>query len=342
MGARLGCDPAHVGGIDPDDRYSPTVTRTARPAVGYAATIAAAAFFGVNGTVSTLALQAGLPPARLTALRCAGAAVGLLIFLLAVSPGRLRVGARELPFLAAFGVVGVALTQWLYYVAIGRMPVGIALVFEMTAPVLIALYVWVVRRESVRRRLWAALALSLSGLVLVAEMWQDGGSLDGLGVLAALAAAVCLATYYLMGERGTHTRDPVALTCWSFVAAALFWSVAQPWWRFDASVLGESVPVSIGSLELPLWLLVVWIVVLGAIVPFWLSIGALRHLPPTTAGLVATIEPVFASIVAWLWLEQVLSGWQVLGGLVVLVGIGLAQTARREPVPTPLPETPTT
>jgi drug/metabolite transporter (DMT)-like permease len=208
--------------------------------------------------------------------------------------------------------------------------------------VLVALYVWLVRREAVRSRLWVALGLSLSGLVFVAEVWQDGGSLDGLGVLAGLAAAVCLATYYLMGERGTHTREPVALTCWSFVAAGLFWSVAQPWWQFDASVLGERVPVSIGSLEVPLWLLVGWIVVMGAMVPFWLSIAALRHLPPTTAGLVATIEPVLASIVAWLWVEQVLSGWQVFGGLVVLTGIALAQTARREPVPTPLPEAPAT
>jgi drug/metabolite transporter (DMT)-like permease len=316
------------------------VPHAPRPAAGYAATIAAAGLFAVNGTVSTLALQAGLAPARLTALRCVGAAVGLLAVLLLVSPGRLRVSARELPFLAVFGVVGVALTQWLYYVAIGRMPVGIALVFEMTAPVLIALYVWGVRREAVRHRIWAALGLSLSGLVLVAEIWQDGGSLDGRGLVAALAAAVCLATYYLMGERGTHTRDPVALTCWSFVAAGIFWSIAQPWWRFDASVLGEPVPISIGSLQVPLWLLVVWIVALGAIVPFWLSISALRHLPPTTAGLVATVEPVLASVVAWLWVEQVLSGWQVLGGLVVLVGIGLAQTARSEPVPTPLPETP--
>jgi drug/metabolite transporter (DMT)-like permease len=331
-----------VGGKVADDRYSPGVIRAARPSLGYASTFAAAGLFAVNGTVSTLALQAGLPAARLTALRCLGAAVGLLALLLLVSPGRLRVSAREIPFLAVFGVVGVALTQWLYYVAIGRMPVGIALVFEMTAPVLIALYVWLVRREVVRRRLWVALGLSLSGLVFVAEVWQDGGSLDGLGVLAGLAAAVCLATYYLMGERGTHTRDPVALTCWSFVAAGLFWSVVQPWWQFDAGVLAEPVPVSIGSLRFPLWLLVTWIVVMGAIVPFWLSITALRHLPPTTAGLVATVEPVLASVVAWLWLEQVLSGWQVLGGLVVLTGIALAQTARSEPVPTPLPETPVT
>jgi len=316
------------------------VPGTARPALGYAFTLAAAAFFAVNGTVSTLALQAGIPPTRLTALRCTGAAVALVVVLAVVAPQRLRITWREVPFLAVFGIVGVALTQYLYYVAIGRMPVGIALVFEMTAPVFIALYVWLVRREKVRSRLWLALLLSLSGLVLVAEVWQDGGSLDPIGVGAALVAALCLAAYYLLGERGTVTRDPVTLTCWSFVAAAVFWAGAAPWWVFDAGVLGERVPVSVGDLQVPLWLLVVWIVVLGAVVPFWLSIAALRHLAPTAAGLVATVEPVFASFVAWLWLEQVLTGWQVAGGVVVLTGIVLAQTARSEPAPSPLPETP--
>jgi drug/metabolite transporter (DMT)-like permease len=315
------------------------VTRVPRPALGYALTVVAALFFSVNGTVSTLALQAGIAAPRLTALRCTGAALGLVAALAVAAPGRLRLAWRDVPFLAVFGVVGVALTQYLYYVAIGRMPIGIALVFEMTGPVLIALYVWLVRHEKVRRRLWAALLLSLSGLVFVAQVWQGGGSLDPLGVGAALAAAVCLAAYYLLGERGTVTRDPVALTCWSFVAAAVFWAAAAPWSEFDTAVLAERVPVSLGAPELPLWALVAWIVVLGAIVPFWLSIAALRHLSPTAAGLVATVEPVFASVVAWLWLEQVLTGWQVLGGVVVLVGIVLAQTARTA-APSPLPETP--
>jgi drug/metabolite transporter (DMT)-like permease len=316
------------------------VTRVARPALGYALTLAAAALFAVNGTVSTLALEAGVPARNLTALRCTGAAVALLVVLAVVAPQRLRLTWREVPFLAVFGVVGVALTQYLYYVSIGRMPVGIALVFEMTAPVFIALYVWLVRKEKVRSRLWVALLLSLSGLVFVAEVWEDGGSLDPIGVAAALIAALCLATYYLLGERGTATRDPVTLTCWSFVAAALFWAAAAPWWNFDAGMLGERVPVSLASVQVPLWVLVLWIVVLGAVFPFWLSISALRHLAPTAAGLVATVEPVFASVVAWLWLEQVLSGWQVFGGAVVLTGIVLAQTARATPVSTPLPETP--
>jgi len=87
----------------------------------------------------------------------------------------------------------------------------------------------------------------------------------------------------------------------------------------------------------PVAALVGWIVVLGAVVPFWLSLAALRHLPPTTAGIVATVEPVLASIVAWLWLQQVLSPWQVAGGAVVLAGIVLAQTART-PAATAVPE----
>jgi drug/metabolite transporter (DMT)-like permease len=147
-----------------------------------------------------------------------------------------------------------------------------------------------------------------------------------------------------VGVRGTVGRDPVTLTCWSFVAAALFWAAAAPWWAFDAGVLGEEVPVSVGDLRAPLWVLVGWICVLGAVAPFWLSISALPHLPPTTAGLVATVEPVFASVVAWLWVEQVLTGWQVAGGLVVLTGIALAQTARTHSAdraePPLLPEVP--
>jgi len=306
-----------------------------RPATGYLYTVAAAGLFAVNGTVSKLALEAGIPATLLTAPRCTGAAAVLLGVLAVVAPQRLHLHRREVPLVAVLGVVGIALTQFLFYVAIGRLPVGIALVFEMTAPVFIALYVWLVRGEHVRSRLWLALALSLSGLVLVAQVWEGGGSLDPLGVAAGLAAALCLATYYLLGERGTADRDPVTLTAWSFGAAAVFWAVAAPWRDLDPGSLGRTVPLSLGALELPVWVLVGWIVVLGAVAPFWLSVAALRHLPPTAAGIVATAEPVLASVVAWLWLEQVLTGWQIAGGLVVLTGIVLAQTARTRPAALP-------
>jgi drug/metabolite transporter (DMT)-like permease len=78
----------------------------------------------------------------------------------------------------------------------------------------------------------------------------------------------------------------------------------------------------------PLWLLYLWLVLLGTILPFALSIGALRHLPATTVGIVATFEPVAASVVAWAWLNESLDPSQVVGGVVVLAGIVLAETSR--------------
>lgn len=307
------------------------LARSRSPRAGYAMALAAAALFAVNGTVSKTALEAGgLEPPRLTALRCLGAFAGLALVLLLTRPQTLRLRPREIPFLAAYGVAGVAMTQWLYFVAIERLPVGVALLFEFTAPVLVALWAWFVLHEPVRRRLWASLTLSLAGLALVARVWDGGGGLDGLGVLAGLGAAVALATYFLMGERGVTSRDPISLTCWSVFFGAVFWSVAQPWWRFDPGTLSPAVSLGgpLDDVAVPVWALLVWIVVLGTIVPFSLSVGALTHLPATVVGIAAMAEPVLAAAVAWVWLGETLTPVQLVGGAVVIAGIALAQTAR--------------
>jgi drug/metabolite transporter (DMT)-like permease len=293
---------------------------------------AAACFFAVNGTVSKVVLLSGVEATRLTALRCLGAFAGLALVLLATPGGRarLRLRLRDVPFLIVYGIVGVAMVQWLYFVAIERLPVGVALLLEFTAPVFVALWARFARREPVRNLLWLGLALALVGLALVARVW-DGASLDGLGVAAGVAAAVALAAYFLMGERGVGSRDPLSLTCWSMFFSAVFWSVVKPWWTFDASVLTTS-PSLLGSLSdvsVPTWALLLWIVVLGTIVPFSFSMMALRHLPATTVGAVAMLEPVLAGGVAWLWLEEAQTGVQIAGSLVVVAGIALAQSARR-------------
>ncbi len=79
---------------------------------------------------------------------------------------------------------------------------------------------------------------------------------------------------------------------------------------------------------MPVGALALWGIVLGTIVPFSLSIAALKHLPATTVGIVATFEPVAAAVIAWVWLGEALVAVQILGGLVVLVGIVLAETSR--------------
>ena len=303
--------------------------RDRHPRIGYLCVVAAAALFAVNGTVSKVILDTGVSSLRLTELRCAGALAGLGLLLVVVAPERLRVARSELPLLAAFGIAGVAATQWFYFVAIARLPVGIALLFEYTAPVLVALWARFVLHEPVRNRVWGALVLALGGLALVAQVW-NGGSLNGLGVAAALAAALALAAYYLLGERSTTSRDPLSTTFWSFLFATAFWSVLQPWWSFPGISLTGSASLlgNIAEISLPVWALAGWMIVLGTIVPFALTLTGLRHLPATRVGVVGMLEPVLASAVAWMWLGESLGAVQLAGGVVVLIGIVLAQTAR--------------
>lgn len=300
-----------------------------RPWIGYLLVGAAAMLLAVNGSVSKVILASGLSSLRLTEARLTGAALGLLAVLATTRRGSLRIRARELPFLLAFGVFGVALVQWFYFLAIHRLDVGIALLIQYLAPVLVALWARFALRQPVRRRVWAALALALAGLALVAEVWHRG-ALDGGGVAAALAAALTFATYILLAEHAVGSRDPLSLTCYGFLFGALAWAFIQPWWSFPAESLDDRVSLlgNLEAFELPTWLLIAWVVVLGTIIPFTLFVSALRHIPATRAGIVAMLEPVVAAAVAWAWLGESLGAAQLVGGSIVLAGIVLGQTAR--------------
>jgi drug/metabolite transporter (DMT)-like permease len=300
-----------------------------RPWLGYVMVLTAATLFAVNGVVSKVILASGLSSLRLTEVRITGAALGLLLVLALARPEALQVSRRELPFLAAFGILGLAFVQWLYFLAIHRLEIGIALLIQYLAPLLVALWVRFVVHRPVRRRLWVALALALFGLMLVVEIWK-GGTLDGVGVAASLAAAVAFAFYILMAEEGVKRRDPVSLSAFGFVFGALFFACIQPWWSYPWHIVGEDVSL-LGNLEsthLPVWALMCWMIVLGAIVPFALFVGSLRHIPATRASILAMLEPVVATAVAWAWLDESLGAVQVVGGVIVLAGIVLAQTAR--------------
>lgn len=300
------------------------------PRLGYAMVTLASTLFAVNGTVSKVVLTStGITSLRLTELRATGAFLGLAAFLVVTAPRSLRVAREELALLVFYGIVGFALVQWLYLVAIERLPIGIGLLLEFTAPVLVALWARLVWHEPVRRRVWAALALALAGLTLVAEVWQDF-RLDTVGVVAGLLAAGALATYYLAGEHQTARRDALSLTCLSLGVAALFWAVLQPWWSFPFDALGTSVSLdgALEAVDAPAWALCLWIVVPGTILPFALSLGALHHLPATRVATVSMLEVLLAAIVAWVWLGEALSAAQLAGGAVVLAGVVLAQTSR--------------
>jgi drug/metabolite transporter (DMT)-like permease len=302
------------------------------PRVGYMLVLGGAALFALNAGFSKVVLDAGIEPARLTTLRCTGAAVGLLLFLVATDRRRLRLDPRDIPGLIVLGLAGAALIQWLYFVALDRIPVGIALLIEFTGPLMVAVFSRVVLHHAMHRRIWLALGLALGGLALVAQIWRDVG-LDAIGLAAAFGAAGCLATFHLLGKHTLRKRDPITLSFWMFAFASVFWAILQPWWTFDAGVLLHHVSLlgSLSDISVPVWLPMLWVIVLGTLAPYSLEVRALTHLAPTTAGLVGMVEPVLAAVVAWIWLEQGLGVIQVLGGVVVLTAVVIVQLSASDP-----------
>jgi drug/metabolite transporter (DMT)-like permease len=289
----------------------------------------AALLFAVNGAVSKVILANGVSSARLAQVRSTGALLVLALGIVLVRPRLLRIGRRELGFLAVFGIAGLAAVQLFYFLAIHRIAIGIALLLQYLAPLLVALWARYAMHEPVRRRIWVALACALSGLALMVEVW-NGLGLDAAGVAYALAAALAYATYILLAERAVARRDPFSVSCYGFLFAALFWAIVQPWWSFPTAVPGRETSLlgHLDTVHAPVWALMTWMILLGTIVPFGLVVAALRDISATRAGIVAMLEPVAGTVIAYAWLGETLSTVQVAGGLVVLVGIVLAQTAR--------------
>ena len=296
--------------------------------MGYVYSLIAALLFGANGSVTKVIVDAGLTPAQLTFFRVLTSAVLAGLILLLTDRRAFRVSPRQLVDFAVLGVVGVALLQFTYAVALSLLPVGITLLIEYTAVLMVAVIAFFFLHEQVKARLWVAIGFVLAGLAVVAQI--GASLLNPVGVLIALCAAITLTVYFLSGERAVRKAPPLAVAFWTMLFATVFWAVFSGWWQLDPEVLTTEVSLT-GNLEgvvVSLWVPLAWNVVLGSFVAFLLSLIALGRLKATTAGIVASSEVIFAFVVAWLWLGEELDGAQIVGAALVLGGIILAQTAR--------------
>ncbi|MFL6174485.1 MAG: EamA family transporter [Marmoricola sp.] len=301
-------------------------------ALGVGLVVLGASCFIVNAGVSRVALRHGVDPSMLTTIRV----TMTLVVLLAVA-GLFRRSAlrppsgRLLRLVVAHGLIGVAALQWTYFVAIDRLPVGMALLLEYQAPILVALWARFVQKERVSSRLWIGLALAVAGLAAATEVWS-GAKFNGLGVLAGLAAAVCFAGYFLIGEAGVSRYDPLRMILWSFAVASVALNVLNPLTGFDTGVLDDRVSLlgELSSHRVPLWLVLTWVVVLGTVVPFFAELFALSFVRATTVTVIAMMEPIGVSALGWAWFGESLGVVAVIGCVAVVAGILLAQAARLE------------
>jgi drug/metabolite transporter (DMT)-like permease len=161
-------------------------------------------------------------------------------------------------------------------------------------------------------------------------IWR-GLTFDAIGVMAGLGAAVSFAVYFLVGEHGVGLLDPLRVILWSFLVGSLALNMMSPVTGFPEGLLGDQAPLlgRLSEYDVPVWSLLVWVVVLGTLVPFGVELLALQHLRATTVTMVAMLEPVGVSALGWIWFFESLDAIALVGGVAVVAGIVLAQTARR-------------
>ncbi|MEW9553477.1 DMT family transporter [Nonomuraea sp. NPDC050783] len=295
--------------------------------------------FAFSGPMAKYLNTAGLAPVEAVWTRMAGAGLLLLAVLAVVRPRALRVPRSRLPFLGLYAIVAVAGVQSLYFVAITRLPVGIALLLEFMAPVMVVAWVRLVRRVRLAPAAYIGAVTAVVGLAIVVEAWQ-GMRIDALGLLLGLLAGACCAGYFLMSDSFGEDVDPLGLIAWGMTGAAVVLAPFARPWDIPWSAFTATVTPAEGGLSLPVPVAYLWMVVVATVVAYILGVNAVRRLSAAVGATVASLEVIGGAVVAWALLGETLGAFQIVGGLLVLAGALLAQTATSSARPVPEPALP--
>ncbi|PZG15323.1 EamA family transporter, partial [Nonomuraea aridisoli] len=293
--------------------------------VGLALAFVSAWCFAFSGPMAKYLIAAGLEPIEAVWTRMAGAGLLLVAVLAVARPRALRIPRSRLPFFGLYAIMAVAGVQALYFVAITRLPVGIALLLEFMAPVMVVAWVRLVRKVRLARAAYLGAVVAVVGLAIVVEAWQ-GMRLDALGLVLGLLAGACCAGYFLMNDSFGDDIDPLGLVAWGMIGAAVVlapfsrpWDI--PWEAFTVSATPE------GGQTLPVLGAYLWMVVVATVLGYTLGVNAVRRLSAAVGATVASLEVIAGAVVAWVLVGETLGVFQIVGGLIVLSGALLAQTA---------------
>jgi drug/metabolite transporter (DMT)-like permease len=270
-------------------------------------------------------LGIAIDPAVLSGCRALAAFVLLAAYLVLFRRGDLRIVRRDLPFLAVFGVVGLAGVHYTYFKTISLTGVATAILLEYLAPIVVLVVSVLFLRQRVTWALPAGVALSVLGCALVVGAVGGGGlTVSPEGIAWGLASAVLFATYSLMGTYAAGRFTPWTLLVWGLGFATLFWLVALG----PEKVLGAFV-------DGPTTVAIVYVAVMSTIVPFGAFLMALHYIGPTQATITATLEPVLAALGAFVLFGEKLTASQLVGGAFVIAAIVLVQWRTTEASPLP-------
>lgn len=217
------------------------------------------------------------------------------------------------------GVLGVAASNYFYYLAIQKTNVATAIILQSTAPVLVLLYMVGRGLQKATRQRVLAVALAVLGSALAIGVVGRGGfRLNPVGVLAALCAAVSFAFYNVAGHNILAHYDRWIVLLYTTLSAGIFWLLVNPPWKLVAARYAGAE-----------WGFLLVFAAVSVLAPFALYFAGLQCLEPTRAIVASCLEPVFSIVIAALVLGEAVRPVQTLGILVVLVAIVLVQLPER-------------
>lgn len=287
--------------------------------IGYLAISAAAVLWAVGGTVASALIRRGAVVVELTQLRSWIALAGLALL---VSLRRAPAPAQRprLDSVVVFGLA-IAAANFFYYASLQRLPVAVAIVLQYTAPAVVVLWIAVRDRRAPSRRVWRALVLAMLGVLALSELpaviVSGRAHVDALGLGAAGGACLGFAVYMVVGERVGAALGADRAMLRAFLVSSIFWVLVA---------LVRGLPrTPLQPRFLP------WVIFLGlftTLAPFVLFAWGLPRVGASRAGIVSTLEPLTAAVLAFVWLGQRLSIMQLAGAAMVVCGIALVQTER--------------
>jgi len=298
---------------------------------GLALALLSAATFGTSGSFARSLTEAGWSPAAAVAARISAAVLILAAPAIMSMRGRWQSLWRNAALISIYGLIAVAGAQVFFFNAIQHLSVGVALLLEYLGTVLVVGWMWVRHGHRPRRLTGAGSAVAIVGLVFILDL-LGGARLDPIGVLWGLAAAFGLATYFVLSSKVDNDVPPVAMASAGMTvgAGALLGLGAVGVLPMHATygavdLLGRRVSWLVPVLGLSL---------LAAAIAYVAGIGAARRLGPKLATFVGLTEVIFAVLFAWLLLDELPTGLQLVGGALIVIGIALVHIDELRPAGT--------
>lgn len=306
---------------------------TSRIASGIGLALASAMSFSLSGPIAKGLLATGWTPGAAVTVRVLIASAILLIPGLMALRGRWWLLRQNVRLLAIFGLIAVAACQLAYFNAVDRMQVGVALLIEYTCPLAVLIWMWFRHGQRPTRLTIIGAAIALAGLVLVLDL-LSGASLDGLGVVWALAAMLCAAVYWVVSADESTGMPGIVLAAGGLLIGGIVLLVSGLVGIIPFSASTEDVVLA--DVALPWWLALLALGAITAALGYVFGIAATRRLGSRLASFVGLSEVVSGVFFAWLLLSETPRLIQLAGGALILLGVIAVRLGEPRSAPAPV------